>query len=65
MRQRCDGCDHNHYTAPHGQSGRPEPHSRCRFFNAYIPMNVDKQGNYLDSVIPPGCPTYSQKELFA
>lgn len=60
----CGGCSHNHYSAPFGQALRPEPHSWCLHFYAAIPMHVDRFGSWLRSDIPPGCPTYSQQELF-
>ena len=50
-----------------------KPHSRCLYFAAYIPMVVEKlkgcDGTYSEkwirSEIPPGCPSFSQEELFA
>ncbi len=62
--QRCDGCAHNIYSAPHGQPPlKPAPHSRCKFFDADIPMIVDGRGTWLRSEIPAGCPTFDPAKV--
>lgn len=68
---RCDGCNHNHYSAPGGQQGYPgcdpillQPHSRCLHLKAYIPMVIEKQRGahgtsadvWVKSEVPPACP---------
>ena len=61
---RCDGCPQNHYSAPGGQHGRPEPHSWCLHFQRAIPMRMGPHDKWLASEIPPGCPTFAQRPLF-
>jgi len=65
----CNGCKYLWYSAPHGQvsvdGSRRAPHNRCRFFEADIPVHADRYGTILRADIPPGCPTHSQKALFA
>lgn len=76
--KKCDGCNHNYYSAPGGQQGYPgcdpiytEPHTRCLYFKAYIPMLIEKKkgcdgtmsAEWVRSEIPPGCPTFSQGAL--
>ena len=68
---QCDGCKHNHYTAPGGQALKPYPHGRCRFFDDDIPLVVEKIKDcsgqtikkVVGAIIPPGCPTHSQEML--
>jgi len=53
---RCDGCKHNWYSAPGGQVGKPQPHSRCLALQLDIPMVLDARGNWLYSMKPENCP---------
>ncbi len=69
---RCDGCRHNLYFAPGGVETKRTPHSRCSWFNADIPMVIQKlrgcdgrlSPEWIRSEIPKGCPTYIQPSLF-
>lgn len=71
---RCDGCNHNWYSAPGGCTGKPFPHSRCLHFNSDIPCIVEKRvgcdgtvsKQWVASAIPADCPTYhpAQAALF-
>lgn len=64
---RCDGCPggHNHYSAPGGQWGRPEPHSWCRKLQRAIPMVLGPHEKWLSSAIPADCPVYGAKPVAA
>ena len=52
---RCDGCKHNWYSAPGGQAGKPDPHSRCLDLQADIPMVLGDKGVWLASAKPAHC----------
>lgn len=58
---RCDGCKHNHYSAPGGQAGNRTPHSRCSALNADIKMILGEHQKWLGSAIPKECPTYPER----
>jgi hypothetical protein len=78
--QSCAGCKHNWYSAPGGQKSLMYPgcdpilalpHSRCLYFDAYIPMVVEtvrgcdgtRTQKWVSSRIPAGCPTHAQERL--
>lgn len=56
---RCDGCNHNVYSAPSGQPPlKPYPHSRCKHLDMDVPMIVGEQDKWIRSLIPAGCPMH-------
>lgn len=75
IRKTCAGCKQNWYSAPGGQKAVAypgcdpillQPHSRCLFFAAYIPMIIERKkgcdgtftNDWIASEIPAGCPTF-------
>lgn len=60
---RCDGCKHNHYSAPGGQALRPFPHSWCLELQRAIPMRLGPHEKWLSSEIPADCPTFGASRV--